>query len=110
MEGKREITMRASKLVATIFTDAKRGGTTAVVKDKGLVVIFEVFGDGIKKWGAKIAVFGKLIAIFEVDNLDVWLDGGGFGFFGKRDKGVFGFSKVKVGNGGGGGAEDTGNI
>ena len=42
VESKREKTVRAEGLPATVLTDSKRGGATTVVKNEGLVVVFEI--------------------------------------------------------------------
>lgn len=58
----------------------------------------------------EVTIFGKIIAIFEVDKGGFGGDGGVFGFLMKLDKGLLGLGKVVVGNVGGGGAEDAGNL
>lgn len=78
-EGKK--TMRASGLPATMVTDGERGGATAVVKDEDLVMVFEVVLDVFEELIGKIAIFGEICAIFEVDEVNFWRGGSSFGFF-----------------------------
>ena len=42
VESKREKTVRAEGLPATVFADSKRSRTTTVMKNEGLVVVFEI--------------------------------------------------------------------
>lgn len=55
----------------------------------------------------KIAVATEILTIFEVDNLDLGLDGGGFGFFGESDERMMGFGEIKIGDIRGGSALKT---
>ena len=73
--------MGASGLPATVVADGEGGRAAAVVKDEGLMMIFEVMLDVFEELIGKVAVFGEICAIFKVDEVDFWRDGGGFGFF-----------------------------
>ena len=42
VESKREKTIRAEGLPATVLTDSKRSRTTTVMENEGLVVVFEI--------------------------------------------------------------------
>ena len=55
----------------------------------------------------KIAIFGEIGAIFEVDKGDFGVDGGLFGFFGELDEGMVGFGEMIVNEIRGGGAENA---
>lgn len=58
----------------------------------------------------KIAIFGEISAILEVDEEDFGVFGGGFGLFGKFDEGMAGFCEVIIDEIRGGGAEDAGDF
>ncbi len=58
----------------------------------------------------KIAIFGEIGAVFEVDEGNFWVDGGLFGFFGEFDEGVVSLGEVVIGEIGSGGTEDTGDF
>ena len=58
----------------------------------------------------KIAIFGEVGAIFEVDKGDFGVDGGLFGLFGELDEGMVGFGKVVVDEIRSGGTEETGGF
>ena len=73
-------------------------------------MIGEIIGDGGKERGAKIAIFAKIGAVFEVNNFDIWSDSRFFGFFGKRNKRFFEVGEIVIGDGGGSGTIKTGNF
>ena len=96
--------------MTTIFADTKRRRATAVVKNQGLAMIFEIIRDRFKERVAEIAVFTKFITVFKINNFDMRRNGGFFGFFGEGDKGIFGFGEVVIGEGRGGGTENARDI
>lgn len=55
----------------------------------------------------KVAIFGEISAVFEVDKGDFGVDGGLFGFFGEFDEGIMVFCEVIIDEIRGGGAEDA---
>lgn len=55
----------------------------------------------------KVAIFGEIGTIFEVDKGDFGVDGSLFGFFGELDEGMMSFSEVIIDEIRGGGAEDA---
>ena len=81
---------------AAVFTESERGGTAAIMKNQGLMVIFEILLDIFEQNIGKIAIFGEIGAIFEVDNGDFGVDGGGFGAFGEFNQGMMGASEVII--------------
>ena len=107
-EGKEAV--GAEGLPAAFFAKGEGGGTAAVVVDEGLVALGEVLLDSGKKSVGEVAVFGEGFARGEVNDFKVGSDGGGFGFCREGDERVFGFGEVKVGNEGGGGAEEEGDF
>ncbi len=82
MQGHRQITIGAKGLPAAIFTESERRGAAAVMENQSLVVIFEILADILEQEIRKIAIFGKISTIFEVDDSDFGINGGGFGLFG----------------------------
>lgn len=58
----------------------------------------------------EVTVFLEIGAIFEVDECDFGVDGGGFSFFGEFDEGIMGFCEVKIDDIGSGSAFDTGDF
>lgn len=80
------------------------------MKNEGLMTISEVRLDFFKERSGKIAIFLKKLAIFEVDEVDFWRDGGGFGFGGEGNTGVISFCEMVVSDKRGGGALETGNF
>ena len=56
------------------------------MENESLVVMSEVCGDLLEKWIGKIAVFGEEGLVFEIDEVNIWNGGGGFGFCGERDE------------------------
>lgn len=73
-------------------------------------MILEVGSDFLKKLIGEIAIFEEISTILEVDNVDFWVDGGGFGFFGELDEGMTGLGEVKIDDIGSGGAVDAGDF
>ena len=73
-------------------------------------MIFEIVRDRFEERIAKIAVFAKLITIFEINNFNMGWNSSGFGFFGEGDEGVFGFGEVVIGESRGGGTENARDI
>lgn len=74
------------------------------------MVILEVEGDFLKELVGKIAIFEEIGAVFEVDNVDLGVDGGGFGLFGEFDQGMTGFGEVKIDDIWSGSAVDAGDF
>ena len=110
MESEREEAVGAECLPAAVFADGHRGGAAAVVVDESLVAVVEVLFDCCEESVGEVVIFSKVVTLGEVDNFDVGSDGGGFGFFGERDKGVFRLGEVEVGDERGGGAEEAGDF
>lgn len=110
MEGEGEETVWTGELETTGFADCQRCGAAAVVINQGLIAVFEVFFDFLNERVAEVAIRSELVAVFEVDNLDVWFDGGIFGFFVERNKGIMGACEVVIFDFWGGGAEEAGDF
>ena len=107
MESEREETVRAEGLPATSFAERDRGGAAAIMEDQGLVVMGEVIFDALEKGVGKIAITSEILAIFEIDDGGADGSGGSFGLSSKSDERMFAFSKVIIGDEGGGGTEET---
>lgn len=60
VESQGEETGGTEGLPTAFFADSEGRGAAAVVKNEGLVVIFEVFGDGREK------NIGKVVVLFEI--------------------------------------------
>lgn len=90
---------------AAFFAKRERGGAAAVVVNESLVAIRKILLDGGEKVVGEVAVFSEGFARGEVNDFDIGLNSGGFGFFCEGDEGVFGFGEVKVGDERGGRAE-----
>lgn len=60
--------------------------------------------------GRKNSDFGKIGAIFQVDDLDFGIEGGGFGLLVEGNEGMMGFCEVIVDNTWSGGTFDAGNV
>lgn len=110
VEGHGKVAVWAEGLPAAMFADGERGRTATIVKNQGLVAVFEVFGDGGEKLIGKIVIFLEVVTIFEVDNSDFGVNGGGFSAGGEFDEGFFGFGEMIIDDVRGGGAEDTGDF
>lgn len=106
VESEREKTIGTEDFGAARFTDSEGARTAAIMKNQSLVAVLEVVFDGVKKCGAKIAVFGEIITVSQVDEVNFGLFGGSFGFFFDGNEGIFGFSEVVIFDIRGGGAED----
>lgn len=83
VEGEGEITIRAEGLPTAIFADSHRGRTTTIMKNKGLMFIFNIILYFCQEEVGKIAIFGEIGAILEVDDSNFRINSGGFGSLGK---------------------------
>lgn len=110
VEDEGEMAVITEGLPTALFADGEGGGAAAIMKNQGLVAVLEVFGDGGEEGSAEITVLGELIAIFEVDEVDVGRFGGGFGFDVEADKSVFGLGEVEIGDTRGGAALEAGDF
>ena len=54
-------------LPATVSTNCKRGGTTAIMEDKGLLMLFKVLNNIFNQGIREVTVFCKTVGIFEID-------------------------------------------
>lgn len=72
--------MRTEGLPATVFTEGERGRAASVVEDEGLALMVKIFLNGGQERGREIAIFGEIIAIFEIDESSFGCNGIGFGF------------------------------
>ena len=98
MEGEGKETFWAEGLPAAFFTESERGGTTTIGKDESLVVILEIGLDGAKELVGKIAAFGEIFPLFEVDDFDIWGNSSVFGLGGEGDDGLAFVSNVIIGD------------
>ena len=96
VESEREETGWTEGLPAAFFADSERGGAATVVEDEGLAVIFEIFSDSRNEFVAEIAVFGKILSIFEIYDANLWGDGGILRLLCKGDEGIFPSSNIKI--------------
>lgn len=69
--------------------------------------IFNIFVNISQKWGGEITIFGKVVAVLEVDDGDFGINGSGFSLLVKLNEALFGFSKMIIDNIWSSGAEDT---
>lgn len=69
------------------------------------MVIFEVFSDLSKQGVRKVAIFSKIGAVFEVDEVDVGWIGGGDGFLREGDQRVVVIGEIIILDKGCGGAK-----
>ncbi len=60
------------------------------------MVSLDIFFDSCQKRGRKIAVFGEIITIFEINDSDMMVDSGGFGFLGELNERVMSFGEVVI--------------
>jgi len=74
------------------------------------MMIFEIVFDRSKEFGAKIAVLSEEVAIFKINNSNIWSNGSVFSFFGKSDEGIFGLGQIIILDKRSGGAFDAANI
>lgn len=77
------------------------------MKNEGLMFCLEIGFDFCQELMGKIAVVGKIGAIFKVDDLDMGVDGCGFGLLGELNEGMMFFSEVEIGNVRGGSTLDA---
>ena len=91
VESEREKTIGAEDFGAARFTDSEGTRAAAIMKNQSLASVFEVVFDGVKKCGAKIAVFGEIIAASQVDEVNFGLFGGSFGLFFDGNEGILMF-------------------
>ncbi len=80
------------------------------MENESLMVSFNISLDSCQEGSRKIAIFGEIIAILEVDNGGFGGDGSRFGLNVEIDKGVAGFCKVVIDDIRGGSTENTGNF
>ena len=109
MESERKETVGAEGLPAAVFADGEWSGAAAVMEDEGLVVVIKVTLNRGEERVGKIAVFEKILAIFEINNGGLHR-GGRFGFLGESNEGVVGAGEMIIGNERRGGAEEVGNF
>lgn len=110
MEGEGKVTIWTEGLPTAIFTDSHRGGAAAIMKNKGLMVILNIVLYFCQEKVRKIAIFGEIGTIFEVDEGNFGVNGGRFGFFGEFGEGIMNFGEVVVDEVRGGGAEDASGL
>ena len=110
VKRKRQKTGGAESLPATMFAESDRGGTATIMENESLGVVGEIFCDGSEEGIGKIAIFEKILTIFEVDKGDFGRDGDGFGFLRESDESIVGFGEVVVSDERGGGTLKTGDF
>ena len=96
MEGQGNETVRTESLPATFFADGERSGAATIVKNEGLVMILQIFPDSRNEFVAEIAVFGKILSIFEIYYCNLGLDGGILGLLGEGDEGISALCNIKI--------------
>lgn len=77
------------------------------MKNKSLMFILNIVCYFCQEKVGKVAIFGEIGTIFEVDKGDFGVNGGLFGFFGELDEGTMSFSEVIIDEIRGGGAENA---
>jgi len=107
VEGQGKVAIRAEGLPAAVLADGHRGRTTSIMKNKSLMFILNIVCYFCQEKVGKVAIFGEIGAVFEIDKRDFGVDGGLFGFFGELDEGMMSFSEVIVDEIRGGRAEDA---
>ena len=80
------------------------------MKNKGLMFILNIILYFCQEKVGKIAIFGEIGAVFEIDKGDFGVDSGRFGFFGEFGEGIVDCGKVIVDEIRGGGAEDASGL
>lgn len=77
------------------------------MKNKSLMFILNIVCYFCQEKVGKVAIFGEIGTIFEVDKGDFGVNGGLFSFFGELDEGTMSFSEVIIDEIRGGGAENA---
>jgi len=107
VESEGEVTIWTKGLPAAILANGHRGRTTTIMENKGLMFILNIILYFCQEKVGKIAIFGEIGTVFEIDKGDFGVNGGRFGFFGEFGEGIVDFGKVIVDEIRGGGAEDA---
>ena len=110
VKGEGEKTGGAEGLPATAFAERKGGGAAAIMKNEGLIILVKISFNFFVQWGAEILIDGKIVAIFDVNEMDGRRMGVGFSLFSEGDIGVVGFGEAEIGHERGGGALNTRDI
>lgn len=76
MESEGEITIRAEGLPTAIFANGHRGRATTIMKNKGLIFILNIILYFCQEEVGKIAIFGEIDTVFEIDKGDFGVDSG----------------------------------
>ena len=74
MEGEGEVTIWTEGLPTAIFANGHRSRTTTIMKNKGLMFILNIILYFRQEKVGKIAIFGEIGAVFEIDKGDFGVD------------------------------------